>query len=107
VQEANRRYEQGIRPKMLMKQQFDNIHFGEVIDEIFSLDDRDKSKELIEFHSKLWTQMQSGSQGLSGKRTINALTSFNMLFEEQDDQEDFVDDEFEDSDEMMKEMLGE
>jgi hypothetical protein len=107
VQEANRRYEQGIRPKMLMKQQFDNIHFGEIIDEIFSLNDRDKSKELIEFHSKLWTQMQSGSQGLSGKRTINALTSFNMLFEEQDDQEDFVDDEFEDSDELMKEMLGE
>lgn len=105
VQEANRRYESGITPKMLMKQQFEKVQFKEVIDEIFRLNDRDKSKELIEHHSKLWTQMQSGSQGMSGKKTINALTSFNLLFEEESSDE--VEDDFIDSDEEINVMLGE
>jgi hypothetical protein len=51
--------------------------------------------------------MQSGSQGLSGKKTINAITMFNQLFEEVNtvESEAVLDDE--DSDEAMNEALGE
>ena len=79
VQEANRRYSTGIIPKMLLDR-FDNTNYGQIIQEVFSLCDRDKSKELIRKYSKFWTQLQSGSQGFSGKKTINSLTMFNNLF---------------------------
>ncbi len=106
VQEANRRYEQGIKPKMLTNK-FEDMHFSNVIDEIFRLNDKDKSLALIKEHSSFWTQMQSGSQGLSGKKTINAITMFNQLFEEVNtvESETVLDDE--DSDEAMHEALGE
>lgn len=80
VQTANRKYEQGIMPKMI-RNKFDNHHFGDIVNEIFSLNDREKSIKLIESYSSLWTQMQSGSQGISGKRLINAMTQFDALFE--------------------------
>ena len=80
VQEANRQYENGLMPKMLMNK-FDDNHFGDIIDEIFRINDRQKSLDLIKEHSNLWTQMQSGSQGFSGKKTINATTMFDQLFQ--------------------------
>jgi hypothetical protein len=106
VQEANRKYEQGVMPKMLINK-FEDNHFGSIIDEIFRLNDKDKSLALIKQHASLWTQMQSGSQGLSGKKTINAITMFNQLFEEVNtvESEAVLDDE--DSDEAMNEALGE
>ena len=105
VQEANRKYEQGIMPKMV-RNKFDDNHFGDIIDEIFSLKDRQKSLDLIKSHSSLWTQMQSGSQGISGKKTVNAMTMFDQLFEvENNDPE--VDETLEDSDDAMQEVLGE
>ena len=106
VQEANRKYEQGVMPKMLINK-FEDNHFGDIIDEIFRLNDRDKSLALIKQHENLWTQMQSGSQGLSGKKTINAITMFNNLFEEVNtvESEAVLDDE--DSDDAMSEALGE
>ena len=97
VQEANRQYEQGIMPKMVMNK-FDENHLGKIIDEIFSLKDREKSLDLIKQHTRLWMQMQSGSQGFSGKRTVNSLTMFNRLFEVEETTED---EEDQDSDELM------
>jgi len=102
VQEANRKYEQGVIPKMLMRETFERERFGEIVDEIFRLNDRDKSLALIKKHANLWTQMQSGSQGLSGKKTINAITMFNKLFEVEDAE---VDDTIEDSDDEMSKVL--
>lgn len=81
VQDANEKYESGIVPKMIMNEQFNKILFSDIIHEAFSKKDRVKSKQVIDGHHKLWTQMQSGSQGLSGKRTVNSLTTFNMLFD--------------------------
>ena len=105
VQEANRKYEQGLMPKMI-RNKFDDNHFGDIIDEIFSLKDRQKSLDLIKSYSSLWTQMQSGSQGISGKKTVNAMTMFDQLFEvENKDPE--VDEVIEDSDDAMQEALGE
>jgi hypothetical protein len=102
VQEANRQYEQGLMPKMVMNK-FDDNHLGVVIDEIFSLKDRQKSLDLIKQHSKLWTQMQSGSQGFSGKKTVNAMTMFDQLFDVQAEPE--YDEVIEDSDDIMAEIV--
>lgn len=106
VQEANRRYEQGVIPAMIMDERFERVRFGEVIDEIFSLNDRQKSLDLIAKHSKLWTKMKSGSQGLSGKKTVNALTMFNQLFDVVDEPVVQLTDD-DDSDDAMIEALGE
>ena len=80
VQEANRRYEQGVTPKMIMNK-FEDNHFGSIVDEIFSMKDRKKSLDLIDKHNKFWMQMQSGSQGFSGKKTVNNMTSLQKNFE--------------------------
>jgi hypothetical protein len=103
VQEANRRYEQGTKPAMVLDR-FEDISFGEIVDEIFSLKDRQKSLDLIEEHSRFWTQMKAG-QGYSGKKSVNALTMFNQLFEEQDSDPE-VDEAIEDSDDAMMSALA-
>jgi hypothetical protein len=102
VQEANRRYEQGVIPKMIMNETFERIRFSEIVDEIFSLNDRQKSLDLIDYHSRFWMQMQSGSQGFSGKKTINARTMFDQLFTTEEPEEEVI----EDSDDLMLEVLG-
>jgi hypothetical protein len=43
--------------------------------------DRKKSLDLIDKHNKFWMQMQSGSQGFSGKKTVNNMTSLQKNFE--------------------------
>ena len=79
VQEANRRYEKGVIPSMILNR-FDEKKFGDIVDEIFSLKDRKKSLDLIEKYSLFWTQIKAG-QGFSGKKAINAHTSFGEMFE--------------------------
>ncbi len=85
VQEANRQYEKGIVPKMLMNEQFERVLFKDVIDEIFSKKTKQESIDLINQNSRLWMQFQSGSQGISGKKTMNALTMFDQLFDVKDE----------------------
>jgi len=98
VQEANRKYEQGVIPKMIMNENF-GIYFGKVVDEVFSKKTREESLEVIEYYNKFWLQMQSGSQGISGKRTVNAMTLFDELFS--CDEKPTEDEEIIDSDEEM------
>jgi hypothetical protein len=105
VQEANRQYEQGNIPKMLMNETFDRIRFGEIVEEIFSLNDRQKSLDLIDQHSKLWMQIQSGSQGNSGKRAVNAGTMFDQLFSVDETVEVNNDEDMEDSDEAIQAVI--
>lgn len=83
VQEANRKYEQGITPAMI-QHKATGVKFKDIIEEIFSKQTRQESHDVIEQHSSLWKQMSSGSQGFSGKKTVNARTMFNMHFEETD-----------------------
>jgi len=106
VQEANRRYEQGVVPKMLMKESFERVLFKDVIDEIFSKKTKQESIDLIKEHSRLWMQFQSGSQGISGKKTINSMTMFDQLFEVQTTESE-VDEEELDSDDAMSEVIDE
>ena len=105
VQEANRQYDKGIKPSMVLSQ-FDTTDFGSIVDQIFSLKDRQKSLDLIDKYDRFWTQMKSGSQGFSGNKAINASTMFNELFTIVNDDPEVVDDII-DSDDMMSKVLGE
>jgi hypothetical protein len=81
VQEANRQYDNGILPAMLVEERFDRLLFKDVVDEIFSTDDRDKANLIIEKYSKFWMSI-IGTRGATGKKTVNASTNFGNLFEE-------------------------
>ena len=105
VQEANRKYETGIMPKMVMNK-FDDEHFGEIVDKIFAQNDRQKSLDMIESHSSFWMQMKSGSQGFSGKKAMNAMTMFDQLFEVNNSEPE-IDEVIEDSDDEISKILGE
>jgi hypothetical protein len=104
VQEANRRYEQGIIPKMLMNETFESVLFKDIIDEVFSKKTKQEAIDLINSHSRLWMQFQSGSQGISGKKTVNAMTMFDQLFEQEENNAE-IDEVIEDSDDEMAQIL--
>ena len=57
------------------------VKFKEVVDEIFSLKDRQKSLDLIEKYDRYWMHV-IGTRLNIGKKTKNALTNFGKLFEE-------------------------
>ena len=108
VQEANRKYDQGIVPAMVMNETFERIRFSEIVDEIFSQKDRQSSLDLIEQYSRFWMQLKSGSMGYSGKRAVNANTMFEQLFTVEDTTDTIEDSEedFQDSDEAITQVLG-
>ena len=105
VQEANRRYEQGVIPKMLLNETFNRVNFGELVDKIFSLNNRQQSLDMIDSNSRYWMQIKSG-QGFSGKKAINASTMFSQLFDVEESTDEVLD-EVEDSDLAMEQALGE
>ena len=80
VQEANRQYDNGVFPAMLVEEQFDRILFRDVVEEIFATDDRDKANALVEKYSKFWMSI-IGTRGATGKKTVNAQTKYGELFE--------------------------
>ena len=80
VQEANRQYDAGIIPKMLVQEQFDRVLFRDVVEEIFSKTTKEESLETIEKYSKFWMAIP-GTRGAIGKKTVNSSTFFDALFE--------------------------
>jgi len=81
VQEANRVFDQGSYPYMLIDDTFDKIEVSQVIAEIFELQDYDKQIKMIDDYTKLWMKVV-GTRGYVGKKTVNASAQFNNLFEE-------------------------
>lgn len=84
VQEANRQYDNGIIPSMLVEERFDRLFFRDVVEAIFATDNRDEANAVIEEFSRFWMSI-IGTRGATGKRTINASTQFANLFEETSD----------------------
>lgn len=80
VQEANRQYETGSCPNMLVQERFDRVFVRDVIEEIFATDDRDKALALIDEHTRFWMAIP-GTRGAIGKKTINSSTHFSALFD--------------------------
>ena len=81
VQEANRQYDNGIIPAMLVEEQFDRVYFRDVVEAIFATSSRDEAEAIIEEFSKFWMSI-IGTRGATGKKTVNANTSYGNLFEE-------------------------
>ena len=81
VQEANRQYDKGILPDMLVNESFDRVMFRDIVEAIFATDDRTVADAIIEEYSKYWMSI-IGTRGATGKKTMNASTQFGNLFEE-------------------------
>ena len=81
VQEANRQYDAGKIPNMLINETFDRIMFRDIVEAIFSTDDKNTADAIIQEYSKYWMSI-IGTRGATGKKTVNASTQFNNLFEE-------------------------
>jgi len=84
VQEANRQYDLGKVPSMLVQEKFNRIYFKDVIEAIFATSVRAEAEEIIEEFDKFW-QSIIGTRGATGKKTVNASTQFAVLFDETDD----------------------
>jgi len=76
---------------MLVQETFNRVYFKDVIDSIFAAPDRASAEQLIEVHSKFWMSI-IGTRGAIGKKTVNASTMFNSLFESEEVEEHHVDD---------------
>jgi hypothetical protein len=92
VQEANRRYDAGQVPGMLVRETFDRVYFRDLVDQIFSKKTRTEAMIMIEQNSKFWDSI-IGTRGFTGKKITNAHTQFNAFFdtgdEESADEEEF------------------
>lgn len=86
IQEANRRYDSGEVPGMLVRETFDRVYFRDLVDTIFKQKDRNRSLAIIDQNNKFWDQI-IGTRGFTGKKTTNAHTQFNALFDVEDDDE--------------------
>lgn len=103
VQEANRQYDLNIIPEMLVATKIKNKnfvnyrhnYFKDMIEEIFSLSDRDKALQVIDEFSRYWMDIP-GTRGYTGKKTISARPMFDKLFDEVDNNTDTVENEFDD-----------
>jgi len=85
TQRANREYDAGISPYMLINDTdfpaWGTVKFKDVVDEIFSLKDRQQSLDLIEKYDRYWMHV-IGTRLNIGKKAKNASTKFGELFEE-------------------------
>jgi len=80
VQEANRQYDNGIVPAMLVEERFDRLYFRDVVEAIFATSNKDEAYAVIDEFSKFWMSI-IGTRGATGKKTVNAQTKFGELFE--------------------------
>ena len=100
VQEANRQYDAGLCPAMLVEERFNRTYFKDVVNAIFSAPSRAKADEIVEDYSRFWMSIP-GTRGAIGKKTVNSSTKYFELFDEVDNSnvqlqehtEDFSEDE--------------
>ena len=96
VQRANRQYDSGVAPDMMVHPTNSDFDVRKIIDQIFSAKDRQKSLTIIDNHAKIWERV-IGTRGFTGKRAVNAHTMFNTLFD--------TDEEIESEDELDQSKL--
>ena len=81
VQEANRQYDAGRVPSMLVQEKFDRLFFKDIVDAIFATSTRSEADKVVEEYNKFWMSI-IGTRGATGKKTVNASTQFAKLFDE-------------------------
>jgi hypothetical protein len=80
VQEANRRFDAGEHPAMMRRSTGDYAKFEDIVEAIFAAPDRATAEAIIETYDTYWMEIV-GTRGFKGKKTKNARTQFNALFE--------------------------
>jgi len=80
VQEANRQYDLGSCPNMLLNETHNRVFFKNIVEAIFATSDKDIALAVIKEFKKFWDGI-IGTRGLTGKKTTNANTKFTELFE--------------------------
>ena len=80
VQRANRKFDSGERPAMLWHRNGDHTKFEDIVEAIFSAPDRASAEAIIDHYDHYWMDI-IGTRGFKGKKTKNANTMFNALFE--------------------------
>jgi hypothetical protein len=80
VQEANRQYDLGNKPSMLVDERFDRVYYKDIVEAIFATDDRNVAEAVIEEFSKYWDTI-IGTRGNTGKRITNAQTYAEIHFD--------------------------
>lgn len=84
VQRANREYDAGTWPKMMWneghKGSGDHAMFRDIVDAIFATPDRAEAESIIEHYNRYWMDIV-GTRGFKGKKTVNARSQFNVLFD--------------------------
>lgn len=94
VQEANRRFDAGEHPAMMQRDGGDYAYFEDVVERIFAAGTKQEALDIIEAYDSYWMQIV-GTRGFKGKKTKNANTMFNALFdvvEEEVPEEHHIDD---------------
>jgi len=87
VQEANRQYDNGIIPRMLVQEQFDRVFFRDVVEAIFSKTTLEDSLQVIEDNEKFFMTIR-GTRGYTGKKIISARPKFAELFDVEDSEDE-------------------
>ena len=80
VQEANRQYDNGLVPAMLVNEKHDQLYSRDVIDAVFAAETREEANKIVDDNSRLWMQIP-GTRGAVGKKSVNASTYFGALFD--------------------------
>lgn len=87
VQEANRRFDTGTRPEMMQRSQGDYAKFEDIVEAIFAAPTKQDALDIIEAYDSYWMEIV-GTRGFKGKKTKNANTMFNSLFDHVEEEED-------------------
>ena len=96
VQRANREYDQGTHPKMLWNERGDHAKFRDIVERIFATPDKQEALDIIEQYDRYWMDIV-GTRGFKGKKSKNATTMFNALFDAVEDEVQCEDDELDDT----------
>jgi len=79
VQQANRQFDAGIHPSMLV----DNLSgttSRDIVEQVFATPDYQERLDILDHYSKFWMGI-SGARGMGGKKAVNAKRQFNNLFD--------------------------
>jgi len=92
VQRANRMFDSGVCPDMMVHPINPDYDVAKIIDRVFAARDRQKSLQIIADHAKVWERVV-GTRGFTGKRAVNSHSQYNTLFdvEEEEVQDDVLD----------------
>jgi len=79
VQEANRQYDKGLYPAMLIEEKFERIVFKDIVEEIFSTDNKDKANKINNDYQKYLDTIK-GTRGTIGKKMTSGKSKYKELF---------------------------